>query len=102
MSGKSVANLSPEEWQARFNAAAAATQREYCDIFELWRDCANGPCRKLRACRGDQHACLRRGMRAVPLAVQHEARARIIAATPGDADVIARTARQFSPAEFYL
>jgi len=102
LSRKSSEDLSPEEWQARFNAAAAAAQREYCNIFALWRDCANGLCRKVRACRGDQHACLRRGICTVPYEIQHEARAHVIAATPADADIFERTARQFSPAEFYL
>jgi len=39
MSKKSEQTFTPEDFQQRFEAAALAAQREYCDIFGLWRLC---------------------------------------------------------------
>jgi hypothetical protein len=85
--------FTPEEWQARFNAAARAAQREYCTLFELWRTCHAKQCRRAHACHGPARACLTRGLSAVPYDVQHQAKLRIIAATPVDADRPTRSGR---------
>lgn len=43
-------NFTPEDFQKRFDAAAQAAQREYCDIFEFWRACRLKSCRRSKAC----------------------------------------------------
>ncbi len=83
--------------QARFDAAAAAVRREYCNIFEFWRACRYKLCRKATVCSGDARACLKRGIDRVPYEVQNRAQLQIIAATPSEAYSAAKTARQFSP-----
>ena len=37
MSKESEQTFTPEDFQKRFDAAAKAAQREYCDIFAFWR-----------------------------------------------------------------
>ena len=34
---KSEDDLSPQEWQARHDAACAIVTRKYCDLFGFWR-----------------------------------------------------------------
>jgi len=94
---KKQKELTPEQHQAQFNAAAAAVRREYCNIFAFWRACRYKPCRKARACSGDAHACLKRGIGQVPYDAQDEAQRQIIAATPPEAYSAVHTARRFSP-----
>jgi hypothetical protein len=36
---KKEKEVTPEQHQARFNAAAAAVRREYCNVFGFWRAC---------------------------------------------------------------
>jgi hypothetical protein len=73
---KSEDDLSPQEWQARHDAARAIVAREYCDLFGFWRDCRYKPCRSARRCSGDQGACLQSRYRSVPYDVGIAARTR--------------------------
>ena len=95
-------NLTPEDFQKHFDAAVQAAQREYCDIFQFWRACRLKPCRRLKACGGDPHLCLKRGFAQVPDDASDRALARVIAATAADADRPTQLARQMSPQSFYL
>lgn len=90
----------PREWQARFNAAAKAAQRDYCNIFAFWTTCRYKPCRRTKRCEGDALACLKRGFDQVPGDVRQQAFARVIAQTPDTADSPTKTARRFSPFDF--
>jgi hypothetical protein len=38
-------DLSPKEWQARYDAACTIVARKYCEMFEFWRDCRYKPFR---------------------------------------------------------
>jgi hypothetical protein len=102
MSNKSPEKFTPEEWQARFDAAAKQAQREYCNIFEFWRACRLKPCRKTKTCGGDPHGCLKWGLKQVPEEIQDRAFDRVVWATPADADRPTKSARQFTPFSFYL
>ena len=95
------AKLTTEQYVARFNAEKAVLQRAYCDIFKFWRACPFKPCRRARACRGDQNACLERGVKNVPRESQWQARRRMLAATPANAGPAERTVREFLPSSFY-
>jgi hypothetical protein len=95
-------NLTPEDFQKRFDTAAQAAQREYCDIFEFWRACRLKSCRRSKACGGDPQLCLKRGYAQVPDELSGRALARVIAATADDADRPTKLARQMSPQSFYL
>ena len=95
-------NFTPEDFQKRFDAAAQAAQREYCDIFEFWRACRLKSCRRSKACGGDPQLCLKRGYAQVPHELSDRALARVIAATAADADRPTKLARQMSPQSFYL
>ena len=53
---KKAKELTPEQHQARFDAAAAAVRREYCNMFEFWRACRYKLCPKARVCSGDARA----------------------------------------------
>ena len=94
---KKEKELTPEQHQARFDAAAAEVRREYCNIFEFRRACRYKLCRKARACSGDARACLKRGIDQVPYDAQNRAQLQIIAATPPEAYSAVKTARRFSP-----
>ena len=87
-------------FQQRFEAAALAAQREYCDIFGFWRLCRLKACRRAKACGGDARLCLRRGFAQVPDETSERALMRVIAATAADADRPTRLARQMSPQSF--
>jgi hypothetical protein len=63
---KSKEKLSPQEWQARHDAACAIVARKYCDMFEFWRGCRYKPCRSARRCRGNQGVCLESRWDSVP------------------------------------
>ena len=90
------------QWQTEFDRAAAAVQREYCDLFKFWRGCDRKACRKAKSCSGDAHACLRRGKDQVPYETRARAQAAILAATPPGASAAERTARRFHPSDFYV
>lgn len=92
--------LTPKEWQARFDAAKKAAQREYCNIFKFWRACRYKPCRKTKACSGDAFACLTRRIDEIPYELKYQTRDQIVAATPADADSATDTARRFAPHHF--
>ena len=102
MSKESEQTFTPEDFQKRFDAAAQAAQREYCDIFGFWRSCRLKACRRSKACGGDPQLCLKRGHAQVPDELSHRALARVIAATAADADRPTKLARQMSPQSFYL
>ena len=102
MSKGSEQTFTPEDFQKRFDAAAKAAQREYCDIFAFWRACRLKACRRSKACAGDPQLCLKRGYAQVPDKVSDRALARVIAATAADADRPTKLARQMSPQSFYL
>jgi hypothetical protein len=95
-----AAHLTPEDFQQRFDAAALAAQREYCDIFAFWRACRLKACRRAKTCSGDAQLCLRRGFAQVPDEACERALARVISATAADADRPTRLARQMSPQSF--
>jgi hypothetical protein len=97
MSKTTAKEDTPEEWQKRFNAAAEAAMREYCDMFEFWRDCRYKPCRKQRQCRGDARVCIKRCNAEISYEAGNEAHARLYARTPPDAGPQIHTARCFSP-----
>jgi hypothetical protein len=86
---KKAKELTPEQHQARFDAAAAAVRREYCNMFEFWRACRYKLCPKARVCSGDA--------RAIRCRMRYEAQLQIIAATPSEPYSAVKTARRFSP-----
>jgi hypothetical protein len=87
---------------ARFYAELAALQNAYCDIFKLWLFCRIKRCRRQRACLGDRNACLKRGTKDIPRAVQFQARKRIMAAAPKNAGPIARELRETLPGGLWV
>jgi hypothetical protein len=102
VSKESEQTFTPEDFQQRFDAAAQAAQREYCDIFQFWRTCRRKACRRAKACGGDALSCLQRGFAQVPEEASERALARVVAATAADADRPTQLARQMSPQSFYL
>jgi hypothetical protein len=102
MRKKTEPSLTPEDFQKRFDAAASAVQREYCDIFAFWRGCKLKACRRAKACGGDPHVCLKRGFAQVPDDAADRALMRVTAATPVDADRPTQLARRMSPRSFFL
>jgi len=74
--------LAPEEFQKRFDAAAKAAQREYCDIFQFWRACRMKACRRRKACGGDPLPCLKHGFAQVPNQASDRALARVTPPRP--------------------
>jgi len=93
---KSEDDLSPEEWQARHDAACAIVARKYCDLFEFWRDCRYKPCRSARRCSGDAGACLQSRWQSVPYDVGVAAHDRMLAETPANADRFTRAAHGYA------
>ncbi len=69
----------PEQQQARSDAARDAVRRLYCDILELWKTCATGRCRRHRRCAGDSRACMRRVWSDIPRHRQRKIWAQVIA-----------------------
>ena len=100
MSKKTAQALAPKEWQARFKAAAAVVQREYCERFEFWRACRRKPCRRRKTCGGDAFACLKRNVDCVASERKDLASAEIIDATPAHADAPTQTARRLLADDF--
>jgi len=93
---KSDDGLSPQEWQARHDAACAIVARKYCDMFGFWRDCRYKPCRSARRCSGDQGACLESRWQSVPYDVGVAAHDRMAAETPPNADRFTRGAHHYA------
>ena len=93
---KSEEKLSPQEFQARHDAACAIVARKYCDLFGFWRDCRYKPCRSARRCSGDQGACLESRWQSVPYDVGVAAQLRMAAETPPDADRFMRGAHNYA------
>jgi hypothetical protein len=94
---KKAKTMTPERYTARFKAEKARLQREYCTLFKFWRACPFPPCRRSRACAGDQNACLRRRVDEVAREQQWLARRRIMKVTPASAGPPERMAREFLP-----
>jgi hypothetical protein len=93
--------LNPVEYARRFTLEKILQRGRYCHIFALWKTCRLNPCRRHRACNGDQHACLRRALDRVPRDVQLCARQDIIAATPLNFGGPEREARKCMPRDLY-
>jgi len=93
--------LNPVEYARRFALEKIRQQRRYCNVFKLWRTCRDTPCRRHRACSGDQHACLKQALDRVPRDVQLCARHDIIAATPLNFGGPEREARKCMPRDLY-
>jgi hypothetical protein len=94
---KSEAKLTGEEYQARYDAAAAVARRQYCDIFKFWRGCRFKPCRRAKTCRGDPSHCLQRGRWNLPPDVLYQAELRVRAAVPAHLTGPERSGRMVSP-----
>ncbi len=92
---KSKEKLSPEEWQARHDAACAIVARKYCDLFGFWRDCRFKPCRSARRCSRDVGACLQSRYGSVPYEAGIAAHNRMLAETPANADRFTRAAHGY-------
>jgi hypothetical protein len=99
---KGKENLSPQEWQARHDAACAIVARRYCDMFEFWHACRYKPCRSARRCRGDQGFCLESRRDSVPYEAGIAAQIRMAAETPPDADRFTRAAHYYTPCSLCL
>ncbi len=98
---KTRPSLTIADYADRFEAETVRQQRRYCDAFETWRGCKDKACRRERACRGDQRACLRRALETVPREVQWRLREDILAATPRTIGGPERQARLCMPRDFY-
>jgi hypothetical protein len=98
---KARPKLTAALYAERFEAEAVLQQRRYCDAFALWQSCGQKPCRRDRACRGDQADCLRSAIDTVPRDLQRHAREDILAATPANIGGPERRARLCLPHDFY-
>ncbi len=94
--------LSPQEGQARFDAACAIVARKYCDMFAFWRDCRYRPCRGARRCVGDQRFCLQSRCWDIPYDAGVAAHSRMIAELPPDAKGVHVTAHYQPPTSLCL
>jgi hypothetical protein len=92
--------LTQEEFRARFEAEKLDVQRHYCTLFGFWRRCRLPLCRRGRACRGDQHECLKLSVDQVPRAEQFTARAKLLQASPRNLPAPEHIARQLMPNSF--
>ena len=99
---KGKENLSPQEWQARHDAACAIVARRYCDMFGFWRACRYKPCHSARRCRGDQGFCLESRWDSVPYEAGIAAQIRMAAETPPNADRFTRAAHYYAPCSLCL
>ncbi len=88
-------DLSPEEWQARHDAACAIVARKYCDLFGFWRDCRYKPCLSARRCSGDAGACLQSRSQSIPHETGIAAHNRMLAEAPTNADRFTRAAHGY-------
>jgi hypothetical protein len=93
--------LTGPQFAARFDAEKALQKRRYCNAFALWRKCALKHCRREATCCGNQHACLKRALSAVPHPTQWQARQDILLATPFNIGAPERAARKCMPLDFY-
>ena len=93
--------LNPVEYARRLALEKILQRRRYCDAFALWKTCGRKPCRRHRACCGDQNACLQRALDRVPYDTQWRARQDIIEATPLNFGGPEREARQCMPRDLY-
>jgi hypothetical protein len=91
--------MTPAQYEARFRAEKARLQRHYCTVFKFWRSCPYKPCRRFRACAGDQDACLKEKANDVPRDVQWHARQQLLKSTPRNVGAPERLAREFMPGE---
>jgi len=89
------------EYQERLHNEKERVQRHYCTRFGFWRFCRFKPCRRARACKGDQDACLKRSVNRVPRREQYQAREELLKATPGHIGKAEITARSIMPNEFW-
>jgi hypothetical protein len=96
---KHKAKASPLQHARRLATETERQQRRYCDAFVLWRRCRRKACRRLRACAGDAHVCLKRALDSVPRSQQTQARTDILKATPHNIGAPEREARQRLPRE---
>jgi hypothetical protein len=88
-----IKRLSAARYMERHNGEVARLRGHYCNLFKFWRTCPVKLCRRMRSCRGDQQACLKRCIGTVPRHEQYQARLRILAAT-SPAHSPERTARE--------
>ena len=95
------AELSPVAHARRLAVESELQARRYCDAFALWRRCSRKHCRRHRACSGDAHACLKRGLDRLPRPMQLQARQKILDATPHNIGAPEREARQRTPRDFF-
>jgi hypothetical protein len=94
-------NMTSAQYEARFKAEKAQLQRHYCTVFKFWRSCPYKPCRKVRACAGDQHTCLKENANGVPRDVHWHARQQLLKSTPPNVGAPERLARGLMPGELY-
>ena len=94
--------LTAAEFTARYNAEKILQRERYCAVFEQWRRCANARCHHERACMGDNSACLKRALAAMPHAAQWQARNELLAATPKNIGAPERAARQCMPLDLCI
>lgn len=98
---KARLKLTAARYAERFEAEKVRQQRRYCDAFALWRSCGQKACRRDRACRGDQSACLASAVDAVPRDLQRRAQQDILAVTPANIGGPERAMRLCMPRDFY-
>lgn len=97
---KREAKLGPVAHARRLAVESELQAQRYCNAFALWRRCSRKHCRRHRACGGDAHACLKRGLDRLPQPVQSAARQKILDATPHNIGAPEREARQRTPRDF--
>ena len=94
--------LTGAEFTARYQAEKIVQRQRYCEVFELWRRCTKGGCRRERACTDDASACLKRVFVVIPRDAQWQAREKILAAMPKNLGAPERAARQCMPLDLYV
>ena len=94
--------LTAAQFIARYRAEKSLQRGHYCEVFALWRRCANHRCRRERACVDDHGACLKRALAAMPHAAQWQARHELLAATPKNIGAPERAARQCMPLDLCI
>jgi hypothetical protein len=77
-------------------AARKALQNQWAVSY-----CALKRCRREASCSGNQHACLKRALAAVPHPTQWQARQNILKTTPLNIGKPERVARRCMPLDFY-
>jgi hypothetical protein len=65
------------------DAGRATVPRRPCDLFQFWRACAHGQCRRARACSRDPAACFKQGWPRLPEEARAWFRAAITALSAG-------------------